>query len=253
MNLPSNKTIRYNAIIAICLLVFIFSPSLFAQELYADIIIDIKDSGYVTIEGTTNFPDLLTLDNQNYTSKTQENWYFNIKKDEIFSEFIIKVLLPPSSTIYAVNSSGTIWISEESNRLVVYGLGQNESISILINYKLSKSSDTSDPSLINDINLVFSILIIIIIILIFWNVYRSYKKRKVIDKSYIEQLKGLTERQKQIIKVLNESSEPLTQTAIEKLLNMPKAAVSRNIHSLERKGLIEIEKAGMSNFVRLKK
>jgi uncharacterized membrane protein len=34
---------------------------------------------------------------------------------------------------------------------------------------------------------------------------------------------------------------------------MPKAAVSRNVHSLEIKGLIEIEKVGMSNLVRLKK
>ena len=55
------------------------------------------------------------------------------------------------------------------------------------------------------------------------------------------------------MKLLNESTKPLTQTDIEKELNMPKAAVSRNIHSLEYKGLIEIEKIGMSNFIRVKK
>jgi uncharacterized membrane protein len=233
--------------------VFTVSPSLSALELYADLTIDITDSGFVTINGITNHPDMLTVDNQNYTSKTQDNWFLNISKDEIFSEFIFKVLLPPSSTIFNVNSSGTIWIGEESDRLVVYGLGQNESISFLLNYKLSKSSNKMDSSFNIEINLVLSLLIIFIIILIIFNVYRYYKKRKVSGKNNFEQLKGLTERQKQIMKVLNESSEPLTQTRIKKILNMPNSAVSRNIHSLERKGLIEIEKAGMTNFVRVKK
>ena len=253
MNLLSRKVIRYNIVIFICLVAFTVSQTLSAQELYADLTIDITDSGFVTINGITNYPDLLTVDNQNYTSKTQENWFLNITKDEIFSEFIFKVLLPPSSTIFNVNSSGTIWIGEESDRLVVYGLGQNESISLLINYQLSKSSNERDSSFNIKINLVFSILIFIIIVLIILNVYRSYKKRKVVGKNNFEQLKGLTERQKQIMKVLNESSEPLTQTRIKKILNMPNSAVSRNIHSLERKGLIEIEKAGMANFVRVKK
>ncbi|GAG42324.1 unnamed protein product, partial [marine sediment metagenome] len=44
-----------------------------------------------------------------------------------------------------------------------------------------------------------------------------------------------------------------TQVEIEKELDIPKAAVSRNVHSLEIKGLIEIEKIGMSNLIRLKK
>ncbi|KYK23818.1 hypothetical protein AYK24_00880 [Thermoplasmatales archaeon SG8-52-4] len=253
MSLLRRKLKLYNVIIAIWLTLFTISPSLYAQDLYADITIDITDSGFVTIDGTTNFPYLLTIDNQNYTYKTRDKWFFNISKNEIFSEFIFKVLLPPSSTIYDINSSGTIWISKESNRLVVYGLGENKSISLLINYQISKSSDGKTPSFISDINLVFSILIIIIFILIFLNMYRSYNKRKVSVKSYVEQFKGLTDRQKQIMKVLNEHSETLTQTRIEKILNMPKAAVSRNIHSLEHKGLIEIEKVGMSNFIRLKK
>ena len=65
--------------------------------------------------------------------------------------------------------------------------------------------------------------------------------------------RGLTDRQKDIVQLLIKVKRPLTQVEIQKELDMPKAAVSRNVHSLEIKGLIEIEKIGMSNLVRLKK
>jgi uncharacterized membrane protein len=66
-------------------------------------------------------------------------------------------------------------------------------------------------------------------------------------------LKGLNKRQKEIITLLRERKLPLTQTEIQKELDIPKAAVSRNIHGLEMKGLIEKEQIGMSNLIRLKK
>ena len=55
------------------------------------------------------------------------------------------------------------------------------------------------------------------------------------------------------MRLLIEKKRPLTQTVIQKELNIPKAAVSRNISSLELKGLVEKEKIGMSNLIRLKK
>ena len=66
-------------------------------------------------------------------------------------------------------------------------------------------------------------------------------------------LKGLSDRQKNIINLLIEKDRPLSQTIIQKELNIPKSAVSRNISSLELKGLIEKENIGMSNLIRLKK
>ena len=55
------------------------------------------------------------------------------------------------------------------------------------------------------------------------------------------------------MKLLVDKKIPLTQTDIQKELNIPKAAVSRNIRGLELKGLIEKEQIGMSNLIRLKK
>lgn len=254
MRFIKSKKVQYNIFTLILMSFFIAQSLVSAQELFADVTIDISDSGFVTITGITNHPSLLVDDNQSFTSKIKDNWYFNITKDETFSEYIFKVLLPAGSSIYDVKSSGTVWIGEESNRLAIYGLGQNKSISFNINYQLTKSTDFNEGSFFTPVNIIFLLLIIIIIILILFNLYRSNNKRKVAVKSNnIDQYKGLTSRQKQIMKVLNESSKPLTQTEIEKILNMPKAAVSRNIHSLERKGLIEIEKVGMSNFIQIKK
>jgi uncharacterized membrane protein len=55
------------------------------------------------------------------------------------------------------------------------------------------------------------------------------------------------------MQLLLERNISLTQTDIQKELQIPKASVSRNIHGLERKGLIEKEPIGMSNLIRLKK
>ena len=46
-------------------------PSVCADDYYADITIDIDDSGFVTIDGITNHPDLLVGDTEIYTSKKQ--------------------------------------------------------------------------------------------------------------------------------------------------------------------------------------
>jgi uncharacterized membrane protein len=72
-------------------------------------------------------------------------------------------------------------------------------------------------------------------------------------KEPLGELKGLNHRQNQIIQLLHARNIPMTQTDIQKELQIPKASVSRNIHGLERKGLIEKEQIGMSNLIRLKK
>ena len=104
------------------------------------------------------------------------------------------------------------------------------------------------------------IIIIVVLIVVFLVVNKIVKRRTEGKKdSEIEEEKteydfsGLSDRQKEIMKLLIEKKRPLTQTAIQKELNIPKAAVSRNIGSLEIKGLVEKENIGMSNLIRLKK
>jgi uncharacterized membrane protein len=94
--------------------------------------------------------------------------------------------------------------------------------------------------------------------LLIYFVFKNKQKESIESNVKIEDeieysLKGLTDRQKDIVQLLISVKRPMTQVDIQKELQMPKAAVSRNVHSLEIKGLIEIEKIGMSNLIRLKK
>ena len=253
MRFLGNRVIRFGLLSVTLVLVSVCSPSLSALELYADIAIDVTDAGFVTIEGSTNHPDLLVLDTQNFTSKTQSYWTFTLTKDEVFSEFVFTVLLPPDASLHSVNASGTIWIGEESGRLAVHGFGQNESLSLTIRYQLTSSETILTPTVLEYLNIVFIVIILVLLALLALVFFTSRRTPSVPDTTADEMLKGLTERQQQILQLLLEKDGPLTQTAIEKALHIPKAAVSRNIHRLERKGLVEIEKVGMSHRIRAKK
>ena len=231
-------------------------PVFSAEEYYADITIDVDTSGFVTIEGTSNHPDLLIENTERYTSKEQSFWLLNITKNELFSDFLYVVTLPTGSSINYLKSSGSIRIGEELGNLIVKGFGQNTSFSVVVQYQIEK---TSAEGTIFDLGQSMIIILTLVLcgILVFVFLFiRSNAKRKeetTAGDSAEEYLRGLTTRQKKIMKLLMESNNTLTQSDIQKELNMPKAAVSRNVSSLELKGHIEKEKVGMSNFIRLKK
>jgi len=230
-------------------------PSLQAENYYADLTITVDFSGFVSIEGLTNYPNLTIQNTEKYTSKQQSHWLLNITKEEVFSEFVYDLTLPKGSSINYIKSSGSIRIEESLGNLIVRGFGENESLSIIIQYQTEKREN----SLLQD-NIVYLFLfpVIIIVCILLMLLFIKEKKIKVIQptvdiKEPLGDIKGLNHRQKQIIQILQERNIPLTQTDIQKTLQIPKASVSRNIRGLERKGLIEKEQIGISNLIRLKK
>jgi len=234
-----------------------YLPSFCAEEYYADITIDVDSSGFVTIDGITNYPDLLVNNSQIYTSKKQSYWLLNITKEEIFSDFVYTLTLPKGSSINYINPSGFIRIEENQGNLLIKGFGENKSFSIVVQYQIEK---TSDNETLAQFDIIFVVLLIVIfsLALILAILFVKDRKSKVIvgeikQDEIDTKFKGLNERQKQIIKLLIDRKTPLTQTDIQKELKIPKASVSRNIHGLERRGLIEKEQIGMSNLIRLKK
>ena len=241
----------------ILLIFFLFIncfPSYCSQDYYADITIDVDSSGFVNIDGLTNHPDLLTIASQIYVTKKQSYWLLNITKNEIFSDYIYSLNLPKGSSINYVKTSGLIRIEESGGSLVIKGFGENESLEILVQYQIERIDSGFQAE--NNFIIIFLIIIVIcLIVIILFFIY--YRRKNTVSDEYILQnedhFKGLNERQKQIMKLLMESKTPLTQANIQKELNIPKAAVSRNTHALEFKGLIEIEKIGMSNLIRIKK
>jgi len=249
---------NHSIFIVIALILILLAPSFQATDLYADIEITVDDAGYVTIEGVSNYPNLLVENSESYTSKKQSLWTLNITKNETFSDYVYSVQLPKNSEISLISSSGSILIGEESGNLIIDGFGSNESLSIIIQYQTQKYLDTSELFGLDTLSIILSIVIVVLIIsfcyiLIFVDTRKKPAKLQKEDDSFIRLLKGLNERQKQILTLLRESSVALTQTDIQRELNMPKASVSRNIRRLELKGLIEKEQIGMSNLIRLKK
>ena len=229
----------------------IFLSSVHAENYYADISIDVDSSGFVTIEGITNHPDLLLENSEIYTSKKQSYWLINITKEEVFSDFVYTLTLPEDSSINYIKSSGSISIEESEGYLLITGFGASEPISVLVQYQLKKPLEKQifDFDLILII-LIISIISIIIILAIF--IFKEKTKIKNPD-SNIYDFKGLNNRQKEIMNLLIDKKVPLTQTEIQKELNIPKAAVSRNVRGLELKGLVDKEQIGMSNLIRIKK
>lgn len=236
------------------LIIFLFILIIFTvsakSEYYADITIDVDYSGFVTIEGVTNYPDLLVKNTEIYTLKKHSYWLLNITKEEIFSDFVYVLTLPESSSINYIKSSGSIRIEEDQGKLIINGFGENDIFSIQVQYQIGKVTEESikfDPIFISLI-----VVIIVLIAILIGMFLKDREKIQVINKNEYN-FKGLNQRQEQIMKLLIDRKKPLTQTDIQKELNIPKAAVSRNIRRLELKGLIEKEQIGMSNLIRLKK
>ena len=141
----SNKTYQriFLSFILFLFLSIIYLPSVCAQGYYADITIDVDSSGFVTIDGTTNYPDLLVSNTQNYTSKKQSIWSLNITKEDVFSELIYKITLPRDSSISYIKTSGFRTIQENNGYFIINGVGENESLSILIQYQTEKTTEES--------------------------------------------------------------------------------------------------------------
>jgi len=232
-------------------LTIIYSPSICAEDYYADVTIDVDSSGFVTIDGITNYPNLTVNDTQIYTSMKQSYWLLNITKEENFTDFVYVLTLPAGASMNYIKSSGDIRIEENQGRLVVRGIGENEPFLIRVQYQigtvLEKESIKFDPVFL----ILITIIIVLTVILVWLFIKERMKTEEIKEDGY--DFKGLNQRQKEIMRLLIDGKIPLTQTDIQKELNIPKASVSRNIHRLERKGLIEKEQIGMSNLIRLKK
>ena len=243
---------------SIFFVILIFSPLVPAADFYAEIDISIDYAGYVDINGKTNYPDLIVENTEEFTYKNQSIWTLNITIDEQFSDFIFTVELPDNSEIISLYSTGSTRIKDESGNLILEGFGSNQIFSIMIQKKKKKEAGFSVLSNVDSFSIMLILIIVILLILfiiVLFTVDRPYRFRKPVHQFDFDEkkLKGLNDRQKKILHFLMSSDISLTQTDIQKELDMPKASVSRNIRRLELKGLIEKEKIGMSNLIRIKK
>lgn len=81
------------------------------------------------------------------------------------------------------------------------------------------------------------------------------EKKKTKKDKHGHSFNGLTIIQKKIMKLVIEKNRTLTQIQVQDELKIPRAFVafvSRNVRSFELMGLIEKDKSGISNMIRLK-
>ncbi|MFH0863257.1 MAG: MarR family transcriptional regulator, partial [Candidatus Altiarchaeota archaeon] len=62
----------------------------------------------------------------------------------------------------------------------------------------------------------------------------------------------LTDRQRDILRVIGEEGRPINQTLVCERLGLPKSSVSRNVDGLERMGLIKKTRNGMSTMLEMR-
>jgi len=252
-----SKNIVLSSLLIFLILLFIV-PTSHAVEYYADLEILVDNAGFVSIEGNTNYPNLIIENSDEYTSKTQNLWTLNITKNVTFTDFLFSIVLPEHAEIRSVSSSSSTLITQQSDKLVVEGYGSNDSLSIVVQYQTQKILDTDAFFGLDSFSLILIGLIILLTICFFIVLFVFDKKEKHIfshkkNHQIQPEFKGLNDRQKKILHLLQVSDVALTQTDIQRELQIPKASISRNIRRLELKGIIEKEQIGMSNIIRLKK
>jgi len=207
-----------------------------AQEYYADVVMDVSESGTVFISGTSNHPALSVSRSDEFTSKQGRHWLFSVDLNGVFSDFVFSVKLPVGASINYLKAPVSVQITSVGGRVVVNGVGRNEPFSLKIQYSIQgkKSGFFSVPFVFFG----FGTAVVAGLFVLF------LRKRRVRVAGFDRA--SLTERQLAIIKIVEEHGM-VSQREVEAKLGIPKSSVSRNVNSLEKRGLLKKEKRGMTN------
>jgi len=244
---------RWNAFLLIFgILLVLFLPNVFSKTYYADLTFDVSNTGAVNIQGASNHPLFSEGTTDNFTSKKGAYWTLNITAEDVFSDYIYKVILPEGSVINYIKTPENVRIEESNGRINLISTGTNEKFFVAVQYKIVQGQENSNSVYFISLPVII-VLGVVLFIALKKRKNKEKPKEKEAKKEDIPELKGLSTRQKQIVKILFNEKKPLTQGQLMERMKIPKASVSRNLRTLELKGVIEKEKAGMSNIIRLKK
>lgn len=228
------------------LIIILFLNYSFAQEYYADLSIIVSQNGEVSLSGTTNHPDLNSRSTQEFTSKKANLWNLTINAPEEFSEYIYTIKFPEGTQIIDLNLPSTYRVSTENNELVIIGTGEKRPLFIDVDYTIN--SPQSQP-----INAIFFYIFGVILVFVAFLYYKNLNKNNALVKQETKRIpfnkEALSERQLQIVEYLEKHNGKATQAEIQKVTNLPKASLSRNLDTLERKEIIQKERKGMTMLI----
>ncbi len=237
-----------NKLYFVILITLCISTFSFAQEYYADLTITVSPTGEVSLSGTTNHPDLNSRITQEFTSKKGNIWTLGLNVPGDFSEYIYTIKFPQGTQILDLNLPSTYRLSTQNNELVITGTGEKIPFFIDADYTINQTQNTGIGSGL------FFILGIIIVFGAFLY-YKNLTKGKNTEKGKEETKKvkinkdALSERQLEIVEYLEKHNGKATQAELQKVTNLPKASLSRNLDGLERKEIIQKERKGMTMLI----
>ncbi|MBN2014031.1 MAG: MarR family transcriptional regulator [Candidatus Altiarchaeota archaeon] len=218
------------------------------ESYYADVSVEVEESGVSSISGISNHPLLQERATDSLTSKKGGHWLFNLTlpEEDLFSDFVYTVDLPDGAEINYVKTTGRFRITSSEGRISVSGTGSDMDMSVLIQYRLAAREETNSWYLLPVA--FFTVLAVALI-------YLKSRRKPASEEAKPEEpfLDVLTERQKAILQIITESDKPVNQSLICERLSLPKSSVSRNVNSLAGLGLIEKRRVGVSTFLSLKR
>ncbi len=155
--------------------------------------------------------------------------------------------MPKNIQINYINSPNPVRITNKDNRIQIISTGQDQNIQIKIQYKKNNFKETYNYFWVG---LIFGIIATMCFLVLFFKnkKHRNNKEPEQVTDTLLEEL---SDRQKEIIDILN-SKKIVTQHYLLKELKIPKSSLSRNLKSLETKEIIEIKRYGITNIILLK-
>lgn len=234
--------------VAAALLLMLLASCAAGVSYYGDVVVYIDSAGVSSISSTTNHPQLSTQTTSALTSKKGGHWVFNmtLQESDLFSDYVYEINLPEDASVNYVKASGQWRITSAGGRMSLRGTGSNSSFSVLIQYQIAKANaaDSTSP--------ILAAAAFILLAAAGAVVYHKRKAKKPADTIVPPSHEGiLTERQKDILKIIKEAGKPVNQTLICEKLDLPKSSVSRNVQSLVKLGLVKKTRVGMSTFLSL--
>jgi len=191
----------------------------------------------------------IEYDTVSLTSKQAEVWSININ-----NPYNLTLFLPENSTIIYLNHVPT-QINTETNKVSLVISPNQWEISYIIPLQQEDNDNPDDGSSNTAIPLEFLIIGAIIIALpIAILIIFFMRKRKINVKKTINRNPHLSKEDKAVIEFLAEKEGKAFEAEIrQRFPDMPRTSLWRLIKRLEKAEIIEIEKIGLENQVKLKK
>lgn len=223
------------------------------SQYYGNFEIYVENTGEVSINGITNLASMSNVvSSDEFTSKRGSVWTLNITTDEVFDNFIYELNLPKYADVNYIKTTPTFRIADENGRIQIIGTGDNKPLTLVVQYTINNTS-----GILIEYGLILVFLLIffgLIFVMRFFGfkLKREKNNNKEIMKNDEEyDYTILPQRQKDIIDILK-SEKKLTQKDLEEKMDIPKSSVSRNLKTLEIKGIIKKEQVGKIKYVSLR-